>query len=78
MLAPRVLYFSAIQYLGRWSLLYSFFVSLVMKLICPNDGMNMTETKNWVQETKLRLELALSIHRLLPCRKTKTGDKCMV
>ena len=77
-LVPRVLHFSAIHYLGRWSLLYSFFVPLVMKLICPNDRMNMTETKNWEQETKLRLELALSIHRLLPCRKTKTSDKCMV
>ena len=46
MLAPRVLHFSAIHYLGRWSLLYSFFVPLVMKLICPNDRMNMTETEN--------------------------------
>ena len=77
MLAPRVLHFSAIHYLGHWSLLYCFFVPLVMKLICPNDRMNMTETKNWEQETKLWLELAPSIHRLLPCRKTKTGVKCL-
>ena len=51
----------------------SFFGPLVMKLICPNDRMNMTETKNWEQETKLRIELAPSVHRLLPCRMYGLG-----